>query len=77
MSNAHFALVSTYHDLVPAFRAMLAKEKHLPDFYQAVSKLAKMEKTARRQALLSYLPPDGLQDHPDTSTTAALSVAPQ
>lgn len=77
MSNAHFALVSTYHDLVPAFRAMHAKEKHLPDFYQAVSKLAKMEKTARRQALLSYLPPDGLQDHPGTSTTAASTVAPQ
>ena len=58
MTNAHFALISTYHDLVPAFRAMLNKEKHLPAYYQSVRKLAKMNKVDRRKALAAYLPPD-------------------
>ena len=58
MTNAHFALISTYHDLVPAFRAMLNKEKHLPTYYQSVRKLAKMDNVARRKALAAYLPPD-------------------
>ena len=58
MTNAHFALISTYHELAPAFRAMLSKEKHLPTFYQSVRKLAKMDNAARRKALSAYLPPE-------------------
>ncbi|MEO0313817.1 MAG: hypothetical protein RI928_273 [Pseudomonadota bacterium] len=58
MTNAHFALISTYHDLAPAFRAMLERERHLPTFYQSVRTLAKMDNTARRKALAAYLPPE-------------------
>lgn len=77
MTNAHFALISTYHDLVPAFRALMEKEKQLPAFYQAVRKLAKMDKTARRLALAPYLPPDSPKQHEDTNTTVARTVAAQ
>ena len=55
MSNAHFALISTYHDLVPAFRALLQEKQHLPDFYQAVRSLARADKTQRRLMLERYL----------------------
>ena len=55
MSNAHFALISTYHDLVPAFRAMLQEKQHLPEFYQAVRLLARADKPQRRLMLERYL----------------------
>ena len=55
MSNAHFALISTYHDLVPAFRALLQEKQHLPDFYQAVRSLARADKAQRRLMLERYL----------------------
>mgnify|MGYP003346377772 CR=1 FL=1 len=55
MSNAHFALISTYHDLVPAFRALLQEKQHLPDFYQAVRLLARADKAQRRLMLERYL----------------------
>jgi predicted aminopeptidase len=76
MTNAHFALIATYHDLVPAFRAMLVKEKDLPAFYQSVRKLAKMDKAARRAALVAGMPADSAQ-HADTETTLVHTVAPQ
>jgi predicted aminopeptidase len=77
MTNAHFALISTYHDLVPAFRAMLAKEKQLPAFYQAVRRLAKMDKSARRLAMSPYLPPNSPKPPEDADTTVARTAAPQ
>ncbi len=89
MTNAHFALISTYHDLVPAFRALLEKEKQLPAFYQAVRRLAKMDKSARRLALSAYLPPhspkqiaradtnDDRDANRDANTTVAQTAAPQ
>ena len=36
LNNAHLALVATYHDLVPGFRALLQQEKDLGKFYTAV-----------------------------------------
>jgi predicted aminopeptidase len=54
MSNADFALMATYHDLVPAFRQLLATKKSLPSFYQAVRELAKLDKPARRKQLAVY-----------------------
>ncbi len=81
MTNAHFALISTYHDLAPAFRGMLTKEKHLPTFYQSVRKLAQMDKAARRKALSSYLPPrvpyPPPSQHVDVETTALPTAAMQ
>lgn len=57
LSNAHLATVSTYHDLVPRFRAMLAQEKDLPHFYQAVRRIAGLDKTDRHQQLARFGPP--------------------
>lgn len=76
MTNAHFALIATYHDLVPAFRAMLVREKDLPAFYQSVRKLAKMDKAARRAALVAGMPADSSQNT-DADATLAHTVAPQ
>jgi len=52
LNNAHFASVSMYHDLVPAFRLLL--DEHSGDlraFYRAVSELAELPPDERRQAL--------------------------
>lgn len=54
MSNADFALMATYHELVPAFRNLLSEKKTLPAFYQATRELARMEKPLRRQRLAVY-----------------------
>lgn len=54
MSNADFALMATYHDLVPAFRNLLSEKKTLPAFYQATRELAKLEKPLRRKRLAAY-----------------------
>ena len=54
MSNAHFALISTYHELVPAFRGLLAEKKTLPAFYQAVKSMSRMGMAQRREALERY-----------------------
>jgi predicted aminopeptidase len=40
LSNAHLASVATYHDLLPAFRTLLAQQKTLPEFYATVRSLA-------------------------------------
>ncbi len=55
ISNAHFALVSTYQDLVPAFQHLYARSGSLSQFYGRVKALAKMEKSQRRSALASML----------------------
>ena len=57
MSNAHFALISTYQDLVPAFQALYQASGSLPAFYRQVRALAKMEKPKRRLALEATLAP--------------------
>ena len=81
ITNAHFALISTYHDLVPAFRAMLAKDQRLPIFYQSVRTLAKMDNAARRKALAAYLPPESPSVPPSQSAgieaTLTLTAAMQ
>ena len=56
MSNAHFALAATYHDLVPAFRGMYAKQDDLGRFYSRVKSLAKLGKEQRRAQLAGYAP---------------------
>jgi len=76
MTNAHFALISTYHDLAPAFRSMLTKERHLPTFYQSVRKLAKMDKAARRKALSAYLPPQDPYLSPSQNADIEATVLP-
>lgn len=51
MSNAHFALISTYEDLVPAFQRLYATAGSLPKFYGRVKALARLDKAQRRNAL--------------------------
>jgi len=53
LSNAHLALVATYYDLVPGFRALLAQQQSYAKFFVAVAKLAKLSKDERRQQLLA------------------------
>jgi len=55
LNNAHFASVSMYHDLVPAFRMLLDEHKgDLRAFYRAVSELADLPADKRHQALDAY-----------------------
>ncbi|QYF96008.1 aminopeptidase [Massilia sp. PAMC28688] len=51
LSNAHLASIATYNDFVPAFRALLAREKTLPRFYDAARKLGKLDKKERHKRL--------------------------
>lgn len=51
LSNAHLASVATYHDLLPGFRALLAREKNFPVFYAAVRALARQDKEPRQRLL--------------------------
>jgi predicted aminopeptidase len=57
ISNANFALVATYHDLVPAFTQLYAANAELPAFYQSVRELAKLDKKTRRERLQKYTMP--------------------
>ena len=54
-NNAQLASIALYTELVPAFRAMLAREGgDLPRFYAAVKELAKLPKEERDSRLGSY-----------------------
>ena len=72
LSNANFALVATYHDLVPAFRQLLATKPDLPAFYQSVRTLARLDKKTRREYLQKYIssPEDLRQDQIPFSAAA-------
>ncbi len=52
ISNAHFVLVSTYHELVPAFHALYAEQPEFPSFYRKVRMIAQLNKEARRARLM-------------------------
>jgi predicted aminopeptidase len=45
------ASVANYHDLLPAFRVLLAQQKTLPGFYAAVRSLAALPKPERDRIL--------------------------
>ena len=51
LSNAHLASIATYNDFVPAFRALLQRERTWNGFYKAVNRLAKLEKAERHKVL--------------------------
>jgi predicted aminopeptidase len=51
LSNAHLALVATYHDLEPGFEALLRQTPDFPTFYAKVKALGALDKTARHHAL--------------------------
>lgn len=51
LSNAHLASIATYHDFVPAFKALLRQEQGFPQFYDAVRRLALLDKDERHRRL--------------------------
>jgi predicted aminopeptidase len=53
LSNAHLASIATYNDFVPAFRAMLARQKSFPAFYREVRRIADLDRADRKRALKS------------------------
>ncbi|WP_420476870.1 aminopeptidase [Noviherbaspirillum sp. ST9] len=54
LSNAHLSAIATYHDFVPGFKAMLAKQKTLDKFYDAVRQLATLDKDERHRQLAQF-----------------------
>ena len=57
VNNAKLASVATYEELVPAFRALLAREQgDLPRFYAAVKALAALDKPQRDRELAALTP---------------------
>ncbi|WP_460841905.1 aminopeptidase [Noviherbaspirillum agri] len=56
LSNAHLSAVATYHDLVPAFRALLAEKKSMEKFYESARALASLDKDERHSKLASLAP---------------------
>jgi predicted aminopeptidase len=51
LSNAHLAAIATYNDFLPAFRALLERERTFPAFYAAARQLAAQEKRERHRSL--------------------------
>jgi predicted aminopeptidase len=56
LNNANLALLATYHDYVPAFRALLQQSGSYPKFYDAVRELAKLDIGERHRRLKALLP---------------------
>lgn len=54
LSNAHLSAIATYHDFVPGFRAILAKQKSMSGFYNAVRNLASLDKEERHRQLAEF-----------------------
>lgn len=56
LNNAKLLTVSAYHDLVPAFSALLKSNKNdLPSFYKKCRDLAKKSRQDRRAELRAYI----------------------
>ncbi|MEJ7806985.1 MAG: aminopeptidase, partial [Telluria sp.] len=59
LSNAHLASIATYNDFIPAFRALMAREKTFPRFFAAARALGELDKAERHKELkrLAATPP--------------------
>ncbi|WP_025916332.1 aminopeptidase [Herminiimonas sp. CN] len=62
LSNAHLAALATYHDLVPAFQALLRQDQGFERFYADVKALANLERQQRRRRLLEFAGTQTLRD---------------
>ena len=78
ITNAHFVLVATYEELVPAFQALHAKSGSMKKFYADVQAMAKQDKARRRErlALLLGMPSSAqtlspVHEDPDPSAPTA------
>jgi len=56
LSNAHLASIATYEDFVPAFRAMLKRDRSFPAFYKSVKRLAELDRKERHRILKALAP---------------------
>ena len=54
LSNAHLSAIATYHDFVPGFRALLSQQKSMDKFYDAVRRLASLDKEERHRQLAEF-----------------------
>lgn len=77
LSNAHLSAIATYHDFVPAFRALLAREKTFPRFYQAAQRLAKLDEDERHQVLASFGAPPTMAADTGGATTVRTVLSAQ
>jgi predicted aminopeptidase len=69
LNNAHLASIATYHDFVPAFKALLQQEQTFPKFYEAVRDLSKLDKEERHRRLTELAPPAPLLPTSSASST--------
>jgi predicted aminopeptidase len=60
LSNANLASIATYHDFVPAFKALLQQEKSFAKFYEAVRALSMLDKNERHRRLSLLAPPNSV-----------------
>jgi predicted aminopeptidase len=51
ISNAHLAAIATYTDFVPAFRALLERERSFTSFYAQARRIADLEPAERHRRL--------------------------
>jgi predicted aminopeptidase len=58
LTNAHLASLATYHNFVPGFKALLAKQTKLPEFYKTVKSLAALPLKVRHEQLTQLGQPD-------------------
>ncbi|MGI4937011.1 MAG: aminopeptidase, partial [Janthinobacterium lividum] len=63
LSNAHLVSVATYHDLVPGFRNILKQAGSLPQFYESVRQLARLDETSRHRQLALAAGDEALAAH--------------
>ncbi|MGN6388310.1 MAG: aminopeptidase [Burkholderiaceae bacterium] len=71
LSNAHLALVATYHAYVPAFRTLLTERGGYADFYRSVKTLASLDGPARERKMAALTP---ASPAPAATTQAALAA---
>jgi predicted aminopeptidase len=69
LNNAHLASVATYNDLLPGFRALLAKEKDFAHFYVAVRNMSNLPSVERHDRLLQLA--HAIGSGTETTTAAA------
>ncbi|WP_334189287.1 aminopeptidase [Noviherbaspirillum sp.] len=58
LTNAHLASIATYHNFVPGFKALLAKQTKLPEFYETVRSLAALPLKLRHEQLTQLGQPE-------------------
>ena len=80
ITNAHFVLIATYEELVPAFQALHARSGSLKQFYAEVKSMTKQDKARRREQLASLIsvssPPQVMVPAPGAPNAVPNPAAP-